>query len=67
MDLIERLSVTHHAGFKVGTTLATIIAFAVFVVGAPPWIFIPVSIVGTGTFGAVHSRAIRNLEHQGER
>ncbi|HKI65769.1 MAG TPA: hypothetical protein VJ989_00695 [Solirubrobacterales bacterium] len=64
MDLIERLSVSRRAGFKVGTLMAAIIAFAVFVLGAPPWILVPVSMVGGTAFATVHSRALRNLERR---
>jgi hypothetical protein len=64
MDLIERLSVTRRAGFKVGTLMAAIIAFAVFVLGAPPWILVPVSMLGGTAFVAVHGRALRNLERR---
>jgi hypothetical protein len=64
MELIERLSVSRRAGFKVGTLMAAIIAFAVFVLGAPPLILVPVSMIGGTAFAAVHSRALRNLEHR---
>lgn len=64
MDLIERLSVSRRAGFKVGTLMAAIIAFAVFILGAPPWILVPVSMIGATAFATVHSRALRNLEHR---
>lgn len=64
MDLIERLSVTRHAGFKVGTLMAAIIAFAVFILGAPPWILVPVSMAGATAFAAIQGRAIRKSEHR---
>lgn len=66
MDLIERLSIGRMAGLKVGTSLAAIIGFAVFVLGAPPWIFVPVSMVGTTTFAAIQGRAMRNLDRRKE-
>jgi len=62
-----RLSTSRRAGFKVGTLMAAIIALAVFVLGAPPWILVPVSMVGSTAFAAVHSRALRNLERQDNR
>jgi len=64
MELIERFSLSRHAGFKVGTSMAVIIGFAVFMLGAPPWILVPVSLVGSTAFAEVHARALRNLERR---
>jgi hypothetical protein len=66
MDLIERLSLSRRAGFKVGTFMAVIIAFAVFALGAPPWILVPVSMTGATAFAAVQGRALRNLDRHKE-
>ena len=66
MDLIERLSISRRAGFKVGTFMTAIIAFAIFALGAPAWILVPVSMAGATAFAAVQGRALSNLDRRKE-
>jgi DMSO reductase anchor subunit len=64
LELIERFSLSRRAGFKVGTLMAVMIGFAIFVLGAPPVILIPVSVIGSTIHMELRLRAMRNLERK---
>ena len=61
MELMDRLALARYAAFGVGTALSLVIAFAVFVLGAPPWILVPVSMAGATVYGEIRLRAQRRM------
>jgi hypothetical protein len=67
VDRIERFSISRRAGFKVGMLMSVLIGFAIFVLGAPPWILVPVSLAGATALAAVQARALHKLEEREKR
>jgi uncharacterized membrane protein YesL len=62
MELMERLALARRGGFVVGTMMAGVVLFAVFFLGTPPLILIPVSVIGSTIYMELRLHARRNLE-----
>jgi hypothetical protein len=60
MDLIDRLALARYAPSGVGVALSLVIAFAVFVMGAPTWILVPISLAGATVYAELRLRALRH-------
>jgi len=61
---MERLALARHGAFGAGMMMAVIVAIAVFVFGAPPWILIPVGWAGATLHMELRLRAMRNIGHR---
>lgn len=62
MELMERIALLPHGGYAVGTAMAIVVAFAVFVLGAPPLILLPVGLIGATAYSELRRRALRNID-----
>lgn len=54
---MKRLVLAPHSALGAGTIMAALVAFAIFILGAPPWILIPVTWGGITLYAEMYSRA----------
>lgn len=62
MDMMERIVLDRRAPARLGNALSLAIIFAVFVLGAPPIVFIPIAFGGTTAYLHMRQHVLRRLD-----
>lgn len=61
---MERLVLSRHAADYFGIAIGAVILIAIFIAGAPAWVFVPISMAGMSLYVRLRLRALDRLEQR---
>ncbi|HWM63957.1 MAG TPA: hypothetical protein VNP96_08225 [Solirubrobacterales bacterium] len=61
---MERFVLSRNAASYSGVAIGAVILIAVFVLGAPAWTFVPISMAGMSLYARLRLRALDRLEQR---